>query len=277
MSIKITPIYTPKLPDPMRIAVFASGGGGNLVAAINASLKFPELLKVVLVVTDRFGIPAIEIAHKNKLKVISYDFEKECGVWSLCKKNPAYTKRYIEKGICFHNRILKDIRSFESGEDIKIDLIVLSYHRWIRGSLYTHFKDRMINQHAGDLTVMDRENSKKRRYVGINPVYDALMDKVVNTRTTTFLVRDGYDDGEIICQGPWVTYTQATQVTKKTAWSHEQKQKRESDWPSLTFALTEIAKGNFAITNKHHFDDRRKIVHKGKILPYGGVDLSKLK
>ena len=77
---------------------------------------------------------------------------------------------------------------------------------------------------------------------------------VKKTRTSTFLVREGHDTGEILCQGPWVTHTGSLPVAKDTAWEHEVIQKQQSDWPSLTFALKHIAQGEYGIMENefHH-------------------------
>lgn len=260
----------------MNVVVFASGGGGNLQAAINLSLAKPHLLKVGLVVTDRLGIPAIEIARQHKIAVLAYDFEKECGVWADCRDNPKKARKYYSASILFHNRVLQDIRKLERKNRNTFDLAVLSYHRWIYGELYKHFEGRMINQHAGDLTIMNDDSPLTRKYIGINPVLGALKSGENRTRTSTFLVRENHDGGEILCQGPWVTYRGPRLITKKSAWKHEVLQKKKSDWPSLSFALTEIAQGNYAITNKKYKDGCHILTYKKKYLPYGGVNLELL-
>lgn len=268
-------IYAPKKHSPMNIIVFASGGGGNLKAAIDLSIKKPNLVKVGLVATDRLDIPAINIAHKFKIPVLAYDFEKECGVWKKCKNNSIKTKKYTLAAVQFHNKVLKDIILIEKNTQHSFDLVVSSYHRWIHGNLFDYFKERMINQHAGDLTVMRDDAPTVRKYIGINPVLVALKAGESETRTNTFLVREGQDSGEILCQGPWVKYKGVVPVTRKSAWEHELIQKKESDWPSLSFALKEIASGNFGIIDAQYADGCKILTYKGKPIPYGGIDLTK--
>jgi len=269
------PIYQPK-DTPMLFAVFASGGGGNLNAAIQLSKQYPRLLKVGLVVTDRLGIPAIDIAKKNTIPVIAQDFEKECGVWSECKKNPKKKKSYQKKAKEFHNRILKAMMKMEKSTKIPFDLIVLSYHRWIEGDLLDYFWERVINQHSGDLSIMKNNIRLKRKYTGINPVLYALKAGEKKTRTSTILVRKGLDNGEILCQGPWVKYQGPYPITKETSWAHELVQKKESDWPSLKFALKNIALGNLGVAiNKTYKDGCKIITFKGKVLPYQGADITR--
>lgn len=276
-KLEIGRIYSPKPIKKMNIIVFVSGGGGNLRAAINLSLQQPELLKIGLVVSDRFHIPALEIAHMHNIPVIAKDFEKECGMWADCKNNLLKTSEYKKNSIKFHDQILNQIKRIESDGGESFDLVVLSYHRWIRGKLLEYFEGRIINQHAGDLTVFENNNNLlTRKYIGINPVYLALRSGERKTRTSTFVVRDNEDGGEIICQGPWVEYTGSLPITKEMAWQHELIQKEKSDWPALTWALTEIARGAICIEDGVFADGCRILSHHGKLLPYGGVDLNDL-
>lgn len=261
----------------MNVIVFASGGGGNLKAVIDLSIKRPSLVKVGLVVTDRLGIPAIDIAKSYDIPVYAFDFEKICGVWAQCKKTEKKARKYSECAISFHNNVLKEIKKLEIQKKESFDLVVLSYHRWIFGDLLDYFKGRIINQHAADLTVMKPEKQQERRYIGINPVLYALTNNEKRTRTSTFLVRDGYDNGEVLCQGPWVHYNGPLPATFISAHEHELVQKRESDWPSLTFAVEGIANGFFSVSNSQHHKDGCKVVfYKNRKLPYGGVDLSNI-
>ncbi len=220
MNMK-SPIYIPKEGRPMNVIVFASGGGGNLKAVIDLSIKRPSLVKVGLVVTDRLRIPAIDIAKSYGIPVFAYDFEKICGVWAQCKKSKQKAKQYSQCAVSFHNNILKEIKKLERKQKDIFDIVVLSYHRWVFGDLLNHFKNRIINQHAADLTVIKEGVKKERKYIGINPVLYALEAGERKTRTSTFLVQNGYDNGEVLCQGPWVKYTGPLPATKKSAYDHE--------------------------------------------------------
>lgn len=266
-------LYTPMMGKPMRVVLFASGGGGNLGAAIRLSDARPDLVSVALVITDRPNIPAIDLARSRRIPIFVYNFEAECGIWGKCKDNPDDSARYRAAAEAFHDSVLADIQAHENNTGVRIDLAVLSYHRWIHGSLLRYFQDRMINQHAGDLTVMSDAHPTERRYIGINPVLAALRAGERRTRTSTFLVQDNCDGGEILCQGPWVVFDHSRVVTKETALQHEILQKRRSDWPALTYALTEIAQGNYTISNKRHTDGCRVLYYRGQALPYDGVDL----
>ena len=269
-NYNLKPIYVFNPNKPMHIAAFVSGGGGNLQAELDVQKQFPNLVSVDLVIADRLGTVAIEIAKKNGIMYIEKDFEAKCGVWRDVKGDKKASQKYIESSIQFHNEILEEIIEFEERFN-EIDLAVLSYRRWIHGKLLDYFKDRMINQHAGDLTIFNNEGSRK--YIGINPVYDALKKGERYTRTSTFLVNDGHDAGEILSQGPKVFFY-GKEINKEIAYKHELKQKEFSDWPSIKFAIKEISLGNYSIAkNMFHRDGSRILFYKNEMLPYGGIEL----
>jgi hypothetical protein len=214
----------------------------------------------------------LEIARRHSIPVITGRFEAQCGQWRKMRGSRTSEERYRRKAISYHDSILERIRRFEQSGGWPFDLAVLAYRRWIHGGLLTYFADRMINQHAGDLTLLDA--NLKRQLIGINPVFPALESGLTRTRTSTFLVNQGHDAGEILCQGPWVPYGGGP-VTRHSAWEHELIQKRASDWPSLRFALRGIAAGDFAVGSVPvHPDGGRRVYYRGVPLDHGGVDLS---
>lgn len=263
------PLYTQQ-KRPMRIVVFVSGGGGNLRAVIDLQDEYPGLISVDLVISDRPEIRGVEIAQEAGIPTIVGDFEDKCGRWDDVKGNPAREIEYKLKAIAYHDNILSRIQEFETQHQQRFDLAVLAYRRWIHGKLLGYFKDRMINQHAGDLTILNPDGS--RAYVGIDPVYLALSDGQNRTRTSTIMVGEGHDAGEILCQGPWVGFT--GDVTRENAKLHELEQKKMSDWPAIRFTLKEIAQGQFALgTAITHPDGTRQVFYRGEPVPHGGIQL----
>ncbi len=258
----------------MNVAVFASGNGNNLLTAIKTAELFPDELKIVLVVTDRLEIPAIEIAKNYGLTVIAKNFEKECGVWEECKHSQVKTRLYQEAAKRFHDDILDEIKTYQQMRGSIINLVALSYHRLIRGKLLKYFQDKIINQHPADLAVMKDKNHFQRKYVGLSGLFKSLKDGKTKTRTCNFIVRKGLDDGEILCSGPWVNYQGPLPVTRKSAWNHELRQKKLSDQPCLKFVLIAISRGRYGIhRTKKHPDGNKVITFDGQPLRYQGIDL----
>lgn len=247
---------------------FASGGPGNIQQAFDTQLLYPSLFHIGLVITDRPDIPAIEVAKKYNTPCYIYPFDEICG-----KVHETSPLRYSERREKLHNRILEDIQKYENDTGWPFDLAILAYRRMITGSLLTYFQDRMINQHPADLTILEKNPPFKRMYIGIQGLNDAIRKKETQTRTSTILVKEGMDNGEILCQGPWVKF-EGDPLCPKDLIAHENKQKKESDWPCLSFALIEIAKGNYALSfTEKHLDGSRVVVYKGKNLPYGGFSI----
>jgi folate-dependent phosphoribosylglycinamide formyltransferase PurN len=268
----VVPLFGPS-GRPMRVVVFVSGGGGNLAAALQVADAHRDLLEVGFVVSDRPRTRAVEIATARGIRTFVGEFEAECGVWRECSGDPDREAAYRNAAIRFHNRVLDVLLDEERRTGRLFDLAVLAYRRWVHGDLLRYFHGRMINQHAGDLAALDESGT--RRYIGIDPVRVALEAGERRTRTSTILVREGHDTGEILCQGPWVPFRDRI-VAACSARQHENTQKRLSDWPAIRFALREIASGHFGLsTMSAHADGGRVVVHRGNMLPYGGVDLDR--
>jgi folate-dependent phosphoribosylglycinamide formyltransferase PurN len=256
----------------MNIVMFVSGRNRNLLSCLEVQDNYPELLSISLVVSDNLTNEAIETARLRGIPVISRDFAAACGSWRASRSDPQLAEQYWRAAVSFHDGMLEEILAFERC-NAKFDLAVLSYHHWIHGKLLEYFFNRMINQHSGDLSVLKPDGS--RCYIGVNPVLTALRNGEKRTRSSTFLVTEGHDAGEILCQGPWVEFRD-TEVTHATTFAHEQIQKIESDGPSVRFALREIALGRFGIADEQiHPQGRRVLTYDGQALPYAGVDLSK--
>ncbi len=267
-------IYTPVADKPMRVVFFVSGGGGNLNCGLQLQQQYPDKIQIALVVSDRPGTRAAEMALADGIPVLEYDFERDVGNYKVCRASPEKYAAYLTGAELFHDRVLADIRQQEV-RDGKMDLAVLSYRRIIRGSLLDYFEDRMINQHPGDLAVINSEAPGVRLLTGYDPVMKALRQGFRQTRTSTIMVRKGTDTGEILARGPEVFF--ASQVAERGhADAHEQRQKVLSDWPVLRFVLMGIADGRFSLSEGVFFSDGcRRLRYDSVLLPYGGVDIKK--
>ena len=256
----------------MRIVFFVSGGGGNLNCGIALQKQLPGKIEISLVIADRMNTKAEEIARQAGIPVVAYDFEQQAGVYKECRKTEALYRQYQQQAELFHDRVLEDIIAHEAVHG-RFDLAVLSYRRIIRGKLLNYFDGRMINQHPGDLTEMCSREGTKRLLTGYDPVLKALKYGKRNTRTSTIMVRDGIDTGEILARGPEVAFDEPA-PTRQNADLHELKQKEQSDWPVLRFVLEGIAAGRFSISEKPFFNDGcRQVLYDSVVLPYGGFDM----
>jgi folate-dependent phosphoribosylglycinamide formyltransferase PurN len=253
--------------SPLRIAVFASGSGGNLGAALRLAAARPRLVQVAAVVSDRPECAAVGIARRAAIPLLAADFLAECGRASECRDEKGRVA-YRRRAEAFHDRLGERLAGLERDEG-PIDLVVLSYAHWIHGRLLTRFVGRMINQHPGDLTLLDAEG--RRLLVGNDPVRLALRNGSPTVRAATFFVDAGQDTGPIICQGPAIP---AGRIARRDAAGRlEARLKRASEQPSLICALVLIAAGAVSIERRRHVDGSRRVSIRGVSTGFGGLSL----
>ena len=210
----------------------------------------PRLVQLAAMVTDRPDCAAVSIATEGGLPVIARNFLGECGRASDCE-TPAQRCEYQQRAEAFHDRIDDELKEVERAHG-PVDLIALSYGRWIHGRLLERFAGRMINQHPGDLTLLN--GAGQRILVGNNPVLAGLRHGVPRVRTSTFFVDAGQDSGPILCQGPTLP-AKGLPARQTTADSLENEMKRRSDWPSIICGITLIAEAAIDIDHTRRMAD----------------------
>jgi len=251
------------------VAVFASGAGGNMGAVMRLASNRPDLVTMAAMVTDRPMCPAVSIAGGAGIPVIARDFRAECGRASDCRSE-AQRLRYARRAEAFHDRVDAQLLDLERSSGA-LNLIVLSYGRWIQGRLLERFSGRMINQHPGDLARLDRDGG--RALIGNDPVFAALKAGLDSVRTSTFFVDAGQDSGPILCQGPTLE-TAGIRAGRSGANRLEQAMKRQSDWPSVVCAVTLIAVSSVSIDAERLMEDgAHGISICGVPMPSGGLRL----
>jgi len=252
---RVMPIYSGKREDFHWVG-FGSGSGTNL-------RECAKVIKPSLIFSDRPKAPLLSLKEFEGIRKIAEDGNK-------------YKGRSKE----FNQYIADLLYSQKKYCGIKFDLIVLGgYMRIVREPLLEDFPDRIINVHPADLTILNSE--EKRKYVGGNAVYDALKAGEKATRSSVILVDEGTDHGEIITMGNSVSIDSkfSEMPIEEYAKEHQDKQKRESDWPALTTALELIADGRVALGEKrNHFNEWRTVYIKNHIgifnpMPYGGLEV----
>lgn len=246
----------------MRLVFFSSGGPGNFAAAYELAEEYPQLLTLGLLVCDRPGTGSAQLAAEKGIPCLEYDWEVHAAKHT--------TKSRAEISTEFHDQVLRDICEIEKRDRMEFDLAVLAYRQIMRGSLLSRFLGCCINQHPADLAVRDADG---RCFTGIGGHDFALRSGAGGTRTSTILIRPGVDNGEIICRGPFVPFS-GSPSDRSALRAHEDLQKRQSDWPSLKFALVAIATGRLRVSSERHDDGCRVLLLNGRKLPYGGAEAS---
>ena len=255
-----------------RIAVFASGYGANFATCVRLARRRPDLLTVAMLVTDSPGCRATRLARDAGVPVLERPFAAEVGRASDCR-DEADRRAYAERARRFHDGISDALAGVER-RDGAFDALVFAYRRWVHGDLLDRFRGRILNQHPGDLTVLDAEG--RRALVGNDPVLLALRLSLPEVRTTTFLVDDGHDEGSILAQGPALP-TAGYVATREAATELEHRQKAVSDPLSLTCALLAFLGGVVRYdASRTHRDGSRALLLDGVPLPHGGIDTAAL-
>ncbi|GII65317.1 hypothetical protein Skr01_54020 [Sphaerisporangium krabiense] len=258
-------------PRPLRVMALVSATGANLTTTLELAAERPDLLRVVLVASDRERAGALDVAARAGVPTWPGRFAAECGNHRACVTEEDRAA-YRARAEAFHDRLLARVREFERA-DGEIDLVVLAYHRWIHGGFLAHFRDRIINQHPGDLASLD--GSGARALVGMDPVGVALRRGDTATRTSTFLVDDTHDGGPVLARGPALEYHGPRPPSREDVDAHERRQKAHSDRPVLRWVLTALAEGRLALDpSRPRPDGTAAVLLDGAETPLGGHDLA---
>ena len=218
---------------PLRAACFVSGTGNNLQTALAFSRHRPDLLSLPVVVTNRPSSRAAAIARQAGVRLVEHDFDSVVGRASHCQTEQELLL-YHQRARALHDQINAELYALEH-EVGELDLLVFAYSRWVQGDLLDRFSGRIINQHPGDLGLLEPDGG--RSLTGNNPVLRALQRGDASVRTSTFVVDKGQDSGSILVRGPRIAVPTASPISQLAADRLEEKQKRASDRAALLAAL----------------------------------------
>ena len=257
---QIKQIYQPSQERPMHVVVFGSGSGTNLEALLRAQreLQTPDgrpLFEVKALFTDR-QCRFHEIAERERLPLIHHSFVR------FFKNHDSDDYQDTEIRTAFDAQNVELLEKCAKENNFNVDLIFLAgYMRLLYPPLLRHYAHKILNVHPADLTLKD-ENGK-RKYVGANAVFDALMNGETRTRSSVILIDENVDNGPILVSGPWLPYTEGHPVTFKRAAYHQDKQKTFSDWRACIKAVELIAEGRVAIDENQNVYLNNKPADKG--------------
>jgi len=128
-----------------------------------------------------------------------------------------------------------------------------------------------VNVHPADLSVMEGGD---RKYVGIHVVRDAILAGERELRSSTHIVREEVDRGEILMiskplplefpEGVDLRILERDdELLAKVVDEHQERLKKLGDWVIYPLTLQMIAEGRFALDDQGvmHFD--------GRMVPHG--------
>ncbi|MEC7839506.1 MAG: formyltransferase family protein [Chlamydiota bacterium] len=243
---KNTLLYKPSETKDMNVVVFGSGSGTNLKALLEAKKKRGSKFCVQAIFTDR-KCGCHEIAESNKIPLVYLSFYR----FYHERLALGYSDHEIRRD--YDTEVTNQLLKLSEKMNFHIDLIVLAgYMRIVTPVLLGHFNNKIINVHPADLTIKDETG--RRKYVGSDTVYDALVAGEKYTRSCVILVDEHIDTGPIILSGPKVMYEGGYPVTRDISNDHQNKQKHQSDWPCLVRSVELIADG------KVSFDESNRVM-----------------
>ncbi|MEO3777804.1 formyltransferase family protein [Micromonospora sp. B11E3] len=261
------PVVLPRLSasGPIRVGVLVSATGANLSTLIDLARRQPDTVEVCLVASHGATVKALQVAHDHGIEAWPGDFDEQCGLASAAT-DAAARAEYRRRARLWHDGLSQRMRRWEDQHG-DLDLIVLAYHRWIEGDLLDRYRGRVINQHPGDLSVLD--DAGRRVLIGRDPVRTAIGLGHASTRTSCFLVDESQDGGAVLCQGPPVS-TAGRAATPEDAWEQELRQKEASDRPCLEWTVLAYAAGRLALTTDRHVDGSPVVAVDGQATSLGG-------
>ena len=260
--IKTFKLFDPELRGhPMRAMAFMSGSGTN----VRKILKYQNNriqengaspFQVVGIYSDRSGGKCMGegLASEFGIPYFSYDirrFHKLRKARRTIKTDQGLKLRYEYDELA---RALLHV--------LDIDVVILGGYM-----SYTTIK-RAVNVHPADLTILDSEG--KRKYVGDNAVYDAILDGCTEVRSSTIWIDEGVDTGPILMVSNPVTLEFPPGTTlenlkqrnslerlRDIALKNQERLKEEGDWNIFPLTLRLMAEGRFSMDQhgKVYFDN----------------------
>lgn len=168
-------------PPPLRLAVFASGGGSNFQAILDAIDQRTLAAKLVVCVSDRSGAGALDRARRHDVPTAVLD--------------PSATD---------HEAALLDVLDAHGADFIAL----AGYLRKIPSGVVDRFRQRMTNIHPTLLPAFGG-----RGMYGMN-VHRAVVEYGARwSGATVHLVDETYDTGPIVLQEPVPVYPDDTPET----------------------------------------------------------------
>jgi folate-dependent phosphoribosylglycinamide formyltransferase PurN len=151
-------------------------------------------------------------------------------------------------------------------EPFKIDLIALAGYMSITSKpLLERYSGRIINVHPADLSIM---RGQDRKYIGIHAVEEAILAGEKELSSTTHIVREKVDHGEILVISEPISVILPNNVSvkmleedkilrKKVISINQNKLKENGDWIIYPLTLNLISEGKFSVNGKGgiYFED----------------------
>jgi len=268
MGIRL--IFDPSRGTPMRVACFMSGSGTNARKIIERSLEADSRYRVALIFTDvrddRMG-KAGEKACRAREIAEEYGGAYECSdILDFYLSMGHKSKRDLSLRPEYDLTILRKIKPHD------IDVIALAgYMSIVTKTLLDRYEGRIVNVHPADLSITEGDH---RKYVGLHAVRDVILGGEPALHSTTHVVREKVDYGEILVRSEIVPVQLPRGISldqlrlerrllRQVAQEHQNRLKERGDWVVYPLTLQMIAEGRVAL------DGRGNVYIDGVLAPHG--------
>lgn len=241
-----------------------SGSGTNARKVIERSQEHGSSYRVELIFTD-VKDETFDKAGKKTCRAL--DIAKEFGIEYECIDIMDF---YSSRG-CSSKKDLSLRPDFDklvvaTVEKHRVDLIALAGYMSITTKpLLDRYDGKIVNVHPADLTIL---SLGERKYVGIHTVRDAILGGEKEIRSTTHIVREKVDHGEVlIVSKPIIVklpkgadldmLRSDKEMLKAVVEEHQDRLKREGDWVIYPMTLQMIGEGRIALDDGLVYIDGR--------------------
>jgi folate-dependent phosphoribosylglycinamide formyltransferase PurN len=231
-----------------------SGSGTNARKIIERSQEHGSSYRVELIFTD---VKNETFDKEGKKTCRALDIAKEFGISYECIDiRDFYSSRGHSSKKDLSLRPDFDKLVVSAIEKHRVDLIALAGYMSITTRAFLdRYEGKIINVHPADLTIL---TLGERKYVGIHTVRDAILGGEKEIRSTTHIVREKVDHGEIlIVSKPIIVklpkgadldrLRSDKELLKAVVEEHQERLKKEGDWVIYPLTLQMVGEGRFAL------------------------------
>lgn len=210
----------------MKVIVFFSGDASGLKYLLENDPNLNDKYRIVGAFTTNKNAFGIEIAKQAGI-------ECEClDIRDWCRSHKKKFTDLIARQLYFAE-VSSLIKHFQADIIIQTGFILI-----VTEPLLGEYKNRIINLHPSDLTILDDRG--RRKYTGTYTVARAIADGEKVTRSTIHIVTDGVDEGPIIVVSDPLPVEPGIDPDV-----HQEKMKWACDGPALAKALDIISEWRF--------------------------------
>lgn len=258
------PLFTPRPGTPMRVAGFLSGSGTNLVNILERQADLDRApsgspFRIVVLFTDTPASNAQAIGRAHGIPVVTLD------ILAFYRERGRPDKKDLSLRPDFDRRVVDALAPHA------VDAVVLAgYMSVVTAPLLEAFPGRIVNVHPADLRIM---GDGRRKYTGDHAVRDAILAGETVLRSSTHIVRQEVDCGEILMVSKGLPVVlpegmsagdlalpQNREILRRVAAEHQNRLKEAGDWVILPKTLEWMALGRYSL------DENRRVFLDGKLL-----------